>query len=83
MTKVAVTGRAADEIRTYFMQLAFEKGLLILSSHNITTAFSDAAVTRAAAIYAEIFSEISRSISNNTLQIQLRVLPLMPLFRVR
>lgn len=74
---------SADEIRTYFMQLAFEKGLLILSSHNITTAFSDAVVARAAAIYVEIFSEISRSISNNTLQNQLRVLPLKPLFRVR
>jgi glutamate-1-semialdehyde 2,1-aminomutase len=72
-----------DELRTYFMQQAFQKGLLVLSTHNITTAFNESIIKRTLKIYSEVFAEMNHAIKTESLTQKLRVKPLKPLFRIR
>jgi glutamate-1-semialdehyde 2,1-aminomutase len=72
-----------DELKTYFMQQTFQKGLLVLSTHNITTAFNKLVIDKTSMIYGEVFAEMKDAIDNGSLAEKLRVKPLKPLFRVR
>ena len=72
-----------DELKTYFMQQTFQKGLLVLSTHNITTAFNKLVIDKTSMIYGEVFAEMKDAIDNGTLAEKLKVKPLKPLFRVR
>jgi glutamate-1-semialdehyde 2,1-aminomutase len=72
-----------DELKTYFMQQAFQKGLLVLSTHNITTAFNERIINKASMIYGEVFEEMNDAIKSESLTQKLKVKPLKPLFRVR
>ena len=72
-----------DELKTYFMQQAFQKGLLVLSTHNITTAFNERIINKASMIYGEVFEEMNDAIKNESLTQELKVKPLKPLFRIR
>jgi glutamate-1-semialdehyde 2,1-aminomutase len=74
---------SVDEIKTYFMQEAFKRGLLVLSTHNMTLAHTPKTVEKISRIYNQVFSEISRVIETQTLRDELEVEPLKPLFRVR
>ena len=74
---------SVDELKTYFMQQAFRKGLLILGTHNITTSFNKLIIQETTSIYSELFSELNKAITNSTLREQLNVEPLKPLFRIR
>ena len=74
---------SADEIKTFFMQESFKRGLLVLSTHNVTLAHSSKVVKQIGTIYDEVFSEISRAIDHLTLREELQVEPLKPLFKVR
>ena len=72
-----------DEIKTMFMQLAFERGLLVLGTHNITLAHNQKIQRKILSIYSEVFSEMEGLISSGTLRSKLKVPPLEPLFKVR
>jgi glutamate-1-semialdehyde 2,1-aminomutase len=72
-----------EELKTYFMQQCFQKGLLVLSTHNVTTAFSAGIIDRTVDIYREVLADLSRVISESSLREELKVEPLVPLFRVR
>lgn len=72
-----------NELKTYFMQKAFEKGLLVLSTHNVTTSFDSVIIKKIADIYSEVLNELKRAIVTKTLRQELKVTPLKPLFRVR
>lgn len=74
---------SVEELKTYFMQQSFQKGLLVLSTHNVTTAFSARIIDRTVNIYQEVFADLSRVIDENSLRQELKVEPLVPLFRVR
>lgn len=74
---------SVDEIKTYFMQEIFKRGLLVLSTHNVTLAHSPKVINRISSIYNDVFTELNKAISNNTLRSQLEVEPLKPLFKVR
>jgi glutamate-1-semialdehyde 2,1-aminomutase len=74
---------SVDELKTYFMQKAFENGLLVLSTHNVTTAFDSRVIERTSRIYSKVFLELSQAIGSNSLRQELEVEPLKPLFRVR
>jgi hypothetical protein len=65
------------------MQQAFQKGLLVLSTHNITTAFNERIINKASMIYGEVFKEMNDAIKNESLAQELKVKPLKPLFRIR
>ncbi len=74
---------SADELRTYFMQQCFQRGLLVLSTHNVTTAFNSRVLKKIDKIYSEVFQDLNRVIKRKSLREELKVTPLRPLFRVR
>jgi glutamate-1-semialdehyde 2,1-aminomutase len=76
-------GFTANEIKTLFMQIIFEKGLLLLGSHNVTLAHSEKIQNRVLEIYSETFAEIRSALVSSSLNEKLLVRPLLPLFRVR
>jgi glutamate-1-semialdehyde 2,1-aminomutase len=76
-------GFSVDEIKTLFMQLVFERGLLVLGTHNVTLAHDSKITRKILQIYREVFSEIQASIVEGSLRNKLKVVPLQPLFKVR
>ena len=74
---------SVDEIKTYFMQLVFERGLLVLGTHNTTLAHTPRIQNKVLDVYSEVFGEVKDSISEGTLRTRLKVNPLKPLFKVR
>lgn len=74
---------SVDEIKTFFMQLVFERGLLVLGTHNTTLAHTPRVQSRILDMYSEVFGEFRKSISEGTLRKRLKVSPLEPLFKVR
>jgi glutamate-1-semialdehyde 2,1-aminomutase len=74
---------SVDQIKTFFMQEVFKRGLLVLSSHNVTLAHKPKVVNRISDIYSEAMCELSRVIDSQVLQDELLVEPLRPLFKVR
>jgi glutamate-1-semialdehyde 2,1-aminomutase len=72
-----------EEIKTYFMQLIFERGLLLLGTHNVTLAHKQKVVKKISEIYGEVFEIMKDKIEKGTLRSELKVEPLKPLFRVR
>ena len=65
------------------MQQSFQKGLLVLSTHNITTAFSAQIIDKTIIIYGAVLADLTRVINEGCLRQELKVEPLKPLFRVR
>ena len=47
---------SADEIKTYFMQEVISKGVLVLSTHNVTLAHTPKIVERISDIYSELLN---------------------------
>jgi len=74
---------SVEEIKTYFMQEVFKRGVLVLSTHNITLAHTPKIITRITDVYSEVFSELHRVLESQTLRQELTVEPLKPLFKVR
>jgi glutamate-1-semialdehyde 2,1-aminomutase len=75
--------RSVEEIKTYFMQLIFERGLLVLGTHNVTLAHKEKIVKRISEIYFDVFEIMKDKIEKGTLKNELKVEPLKPLFKVR
>lgn len=73
----------SSEIKTFFLQLAFERGLLVLGTHNVTLAHTKRIQEKIIEIYSDCFSIIQRAIQNKSLRIQLKAKPLEPVFRIR
>ncbi len=74
---------SVEELKTYFMQLVFERGLLVLGTHNVTLAHKQRVVNHVAEIYYEVFKIMNKTIEDGSLSSQLKVEPLKPLFKVR
>lgn len=74
---------SVEEIKTYFMQLIFERGLLVLGTHNVTLAHKEKIVKKISEIYYEVFEIMKDQIEKGTLKNELKVEPLKPLFKVR
>ena len=74
---------SALEIKTYFMQECFKEGVLVLGTHNVTTAHTSKAIKSIGRRYSRIFSRLRANLEKNTLKSNLEVLPLQPLFKVR
>ena len=65
------------------MQLIFERGLLVLGTHNVTLAHKQKVVKKISEIYFDVFEIMKDKISRGTLREELKVEPLKPLFKVR
>jgi glutamate-1-semialdehyde 2,1-aminomutase len=74
---------SVEEIKTYFMQLIFERGLLLLGTHNVTLAHKQKVLKTVSEIYSEVFDILKDKVEKGTLRNELKVEPLKPLFRVR
>jgi glutamate-1-semialdehyde 2,1-aminomutase len=74
---------SVEEIKTYFMQLIFERGLLLLGTHNMTLAHNQKVAKKISEIYFEVFEIMKDKIENGTLKSELKVEPLKPLFKIR
>jgi glutamate-1-semialdehyde 2,1-aminomutase len=74
---------SVEEIKTYFMQLIFERGLLVLGTHNVTLAHKDKIVKRISETYFDVFEIMKDNIEKGILKNELKVEPLKPLFKVR
>ena len=74
---------SADEIKTYFMQEVISKGVLVLSTHNVTLAHTPKIVERISDIYSEVFERLNCVLETQTLHKKLKVKPIKPLFKVR
>jgi len=74
---------SVDEIKTFFMQEMFQRGVLILNAHNISLAFGRKELQIVLKAYSETLQNLSSAINSRTLREKLLVEPLMPLFKVR
>jgi glutamate-1-semialdehyde 2,1-aminomutase len=74
---------SAEEIKTYFMQEVFFSGVLILSTHNVSLAHTPKILEQVINKYSIVFSKLHNVLINQTLRQELKVEPLVPLFRVR
>ena len=72
-----------EEIKSYFMQEIFKRGILVLSTHNITLAHTPRIITEVVDAYSEVFSKLRYVLESETLRQELKVEPLTPLFKVR
>ncbi len=71
------------ELKTYFMQEVFRKGLLVLSTHNVTLAHTERIRKKITSIYENVLSIMSQDILSGELTRKLNAKPLEPLFKVR
>jgi len=83
MNWTATGGYSEAELKTFFMQEAFERGLLVLSTHNVTLAHTPKVIKKISGIYDEIFWKLNRAIGDSTLREDLKITPLKPLFTIR
>jgi glutamate-1-semialdehyde 2,1-aminomutase len=74
---------SADELKTFFMQEMFQRGVLILNAHNISLAFGRKELQIVLKAYSETLQNLSSAINSRTLREKLLVAPLVPLFKVR
>ena len=80
---VATDHFTVEQIKTFFMQEMFKRGVLVLATHNITLAHTTKIIDRVNLIYAEVLYELQNAIASDTLSNKLLATPLKPLFKIR
>ena len=73
----------APELKTYFMQEMFRRGILILSTHNVTLDHNEKIRGVIISKYERVLTLMKKAISEGNLKDKLEVMPLKPLFKVR
>ena len=71
------------EIKTYFLQEMFKRGILTLGSHNISFSHTKNDINELLAVYKEVLPLIDQKIKNQTLLESIQGEILQPLFSVR
>jgi len=74
---------STDVLKTFFMQEMFEKGVLVLNSHNVSIAMDKRIIKMLLHKYELVLKTIKKNIEEETLLQNLRVQPIEPLFKVR
>ena len=74
---------SSAEIKTLFLQEMFKKGVLILSSHNVSLSMNPRKISQISQAYAEVLNLIATALNKGTVKSLLEAPPLVPLFRVR
>lgn len=76
-------GYSSFDLKTLLLQEMFARGVLMLGTHNMSYAHSDADVAKLLAAYDEILPLLTDAVRNRSLAQHLKCKPLAPLFRVR
>lgn len=76
-------GYSLWEIKTFFLQEMFARGILTFGTHNISYAHNNEDVLRLSQVYDEVFSMLHKAVGERKLESLLRCKPLEPLFKVR
>jgi glutamate-1-semialdehyde 2,1-aminomutase len=71
------------DLKTLVLQEMFARGVLMLGTHNMSYAHSDADIAKLLAAYDEILPLLADAVRNRSLAQHLKCKPLVPLFRVR
>ena len=71
------------EVKTYFLQEMFKRGILTLGSHNINFSHTKKDINKLLKVYTEVLPMIEQSIKNQTLLENIKGDILQPLFKVR
>jgi len=71
------------DIRTYLLQEMFERRVLMLGTHTMSYAHTDADVDKLLTAYDEILPATRDAVAGGTLETRLRCAPLKPLFKIR
>ena len=74
---------SSAQIKTYFMQQMFANGILVLNTHNLTTALTGSHLKTIQNVYRMIFEDLKFHINNGSLIENLKVSPNPPLFVLR
>jgi glutamate-1-semialdehyde 2,1-aminomutase len=74
---------SSDEIKTLFVQEMYKRGVLVLSTHNVTLAHDSRQRDKIITVYSEVASLLSQAIRSGNLCQLLEVEPLKALFKVR
>ena len=76
-------GYTSFEIKTWFLQEMFVRGILTTGSHNMAFAHSEADVAKLLMVYDEVLPTLKLAIEERRLRETLRCQPLQPLFKIR
>jgi glutamate-1-semialdehyde 2,1-aminomutase len=72
-----------NQVKTYFLQEMFKRGILVLSTNNVTTTLNQKDISKILTAYAEVFEAISQALERDSLDALLECQPIVPLFKVR
>ena len=72
-----------SEIKTFFLQEMFKRGILIIGSHNISFSHKKEDIDQLILVYSEVLPMIKRSVKDGSLLIKIDGDILQPLFKVR
>jgi len=70
-------------LRTLFLQEMFERGILILATHNMSYSHGDEEIDRLLKAYDEVFPILREAVDEQKMGKLLRCAPLEPLFKIR
>jgi glutamate-1-semialdehyde 2,1-aminomutase len=71
------------EIKTFFIQEVFKRGIYTLGSHNLSYAHSENDISILLSCYRDVFIKIASNLSNGNLRDKLECDTLVPIFKVR
>lgn len=74
---------SSDQIKTLFVQEMYKRGVLVLSTHNITLAHKSKQRSKLISVYSDVAGLLSKAINSGNLGRFLEVEPVKPLFKVR
>ena len=70
-------------IKTFFMQEMFKRGILILSTHNISYSYSSFDTNKLLEVYSEVLNKVSLCLNDGSISNLLESEPITQIFRVR
>lgn len=76
-------GFTSWQIKTFYLQEIFSRGILSIGSHNMSYAHSDADIERLLKVYDEVLPLVMSAIQEKKLTKELQCKPLEPLFKLR
>ena len=74
---------STSELKTFFLQEVLQRGVLVLSTHNICLRHTRKMIDATLGVYDEVLEKMSALIADGDLKKALRVEPIKPLFSIR
>lgn len=74
---------SSSQIKTLFMQVMFENGVLVTSTHNVSLALKHSDIDKVIAAYDTALITVGKAINDKNIEQVLKVPPINPIFKVR